>query len=119
MAMVLKPGAPGFKTIAIRPSLCDLEWAKGSVPTPHGDVAVAWAMDTDKLTLDVTVPVGTEADVIVPTSRFEQPVIELDGRRAEASAHVPAGRHSFVVSGKLKAPPPEAKGVSANGKTSQ
>ena len=96
------PGAPGFKTITIRPNLCDLEWARGSVPTPHGDVAVAWAMGHDQLTLDVTVPAGTAADVTVPVSRFEQPVIELDGRRTPASAHVPAGRHRFVVTGKLK-----------------
>ena len=30
------PAEPGFRRIAIRPALCDLTWAKGSVPTPHG-----------------------------------------------------------------------------------
>ncbi len=99
------PAAPGFTTIAIRPCLCDLTWAKGSVPTPLGDVAVAWTLGADSLTLDVTVPAGGEADVIVPTSRFEQASIELDGRPAAVAAHLLAGAHRFVVTGKLNAAP--------------
>jgi len=95
------PSTPGFKTLAIRPCLCDLTWAKGSVPTPHGDVAVAWKMGTNNLTLDVTVPAGTEADVTVPTARFEQATIDLDGRPGAATAHLPAGPHRFVVAGTL------------------
>ena len=97
------PSAPGFKSLAIRPILCDLTWAKGRVPTPHGDVAVAWTLGADALTLDVTVPVGSEADVSMPTSGFEQPTIELDGHPSIPTAHVPAGQHRFVVTGKLKA----------------
>ena len=96
------PTAPGFKTLAIRPSLCDLTRAKGTVPTPHGDVAVAWALGDDKLTLDVTVPAGTEADVTVPTSRFEQALITLAGRKVGTVVHVTAGTHHFEVTGKLK-----------------
>ena len=73
------PTAPGFKTLAIRPTICDLAWAKGSVPTPHGDVAVAWKWNDDKLALDVTLPDGTEADVVLPGK----------------TEHVKAGQHSF------------------------
>ncbi len=60
------PAAPGFKTLAIRPSLCDLRWAKGTVPTPNGDVTVAWKRVDEILQLDVTLPAGTEADIILP-----------------------------------------------------
>ena len=74
---------PGSRRFAVRPTLCDLTWAKGSVPTPHGDVAVSWKLGEDKLQLDVTVPAGTEADVTVPTERFEKATVELDGRKAE------------------------------------
>ena len=45
------PASPGFKTINIRPALCDLAWAKGSVPTPHGDVTVSWALGEERLRL--------------------------------------------------------------------
>ena len=73
------PTAPGFKKIAIRPSVCDLTWAKGVVPTPHGDVTVSWKWANDALQLDTTIPEGTEADVILPN-------------RTE---HIKAGKHSF------------------------
>jgi len=96
------PTSPGFKTMAILPSPCDLTWAKGAVPTPHGDVAVSWVLGDDRLQLDVTVPAGTEADVIVPTSRFEQAAITIDGRKVGPAVHVTAGTHRFEVTGKLK-----------------
>ncbi len=60
------PTAPGFTTFAVCPQVCDLTWAKGVVPTPHGDVAVSWTWSDGTITLDVTVPDGTEADVILP-----------------------------------------------------
>ncbi|MGA2498632.1 MAG: alpha-L-rhamnosidase C-terminal domain-containing protein [Tepidisphaeraceae bacterium] len=104
------PTAPGFKTIAIRPTLCDLTWAKGGVPTPHGDVAVSWALADGKLQFDVTIPAGTEADVTVPTSRFEQPAITMNAARSDPVVHVQPGQYRFEVTGKLKplaAAPPE------------
>ena len=36
------PVAPGFKTVQIRPWLGDLDWAEGSIPTPHGEIQVRW-----------------------------------------------------------------------------
>ncbi len=99
-------GAPGSKTVVIRPALCDLAWAKGSVPTPHGDVAVSWALGEEKLTLDVGIPAGKEAEVTVPTSRFDQPTITLDGRKVEQVVHLSSGTYHFEVIGKLKPLPP-------------
>ena len=63
----VEPTAPGFKTMAVRPHVCDLDWAKGSVPTPNGDVTVSWKWAGDKIMLDVTIPSGSEADVILPS----------------------------------------------------
>jgi len=96
------PAAPGFSQVAIRPSLCDLAWAKGSVPTPHGNVTVSWSLADDKLKLEVNVPAGTEAEVTLPTGRFEQPAITKDGRNSTAVVHAPPGRHRFEVTGKLR-----------------
>jgi len=52
--------------MTIRPRVCDLAWAKGKVPTPHGDVEVAWTWAENKIALNVTVPPGTQADVVLP-----------------------------------------------------
>ena len=103
------PASPGFQTISIRPELCDLQWAQGSVPTPHGDVAVSWALGDDQLQLDVTIPARAEADVTVPVSRFAPAAITLNGRPARPEVHVPAGIWHFKVSGKLKPLPKETE----------
>jgi hypothetical protein len=101
----VRPTSPGFKTLAVRPTLCDLTWAKGIVPTPHGDVAVAWKLGEDRLAIDVNVPAGTEADIDVPTERFETATVQLDGRQAEPKVRVTAGQHHLLVTGRLKSRP--------------
>ena len=95
------PSVPGFKTVSIRPELCDLQWAKGKVPTPQGDVAVSWILGVNKLELDVIVPNGTAGDVTLPMSRFEQPKITMGGKNAGPLVHVSSGRHHFEVTGKI------------------
>ncbi|HWY31739.1 MAG TPA: alpha-L-rhamnosidase C-terminal domain-containing protein, partial [Candidatus Acidoferrum sp.] len=96
------PTSPGFKTIAINPELCDLKWAKGRVPTPHGNVDVSWVLSGNQFTLDVTVPRGTEADVTVPVGHFEHPAILLNGKKASSKIHVSAGTYHFEVTGQFK-----------------
>ena len=36
----LQPSSPGFAAMTIEPHLGDLEWAEGSIATPHGPVWV-------------------------------------------------------------------------------
>jgi len=97
----ITPSSPGFDTIAIRPELCDLKWARGIVPTPHGDVAVAWTLGEDGLKLDVTIPRGTQADVTLPVSRFGQPRSSMNGQNCGPTVHVSSGTSHFEVAGKL------------------
>jgi alpha-L-rhamnosidase len=95
----VSPASPGFRTITIRPQLCDLTWAKGIVPTPHGDVAVDWKLDGNKLSLDVTVPAGSEAEIILPTNRFAQPRVTLNGSPSAAKVRVKEGRSQLELTG--------------------
>jgi hypothetical protein len=60
------PSSPGFKTMTIRPHVCDLTWAKGKVPTPQGEVEVSWTWANTNILLDVTIPDGTQANVVLP-----------------------------------------------------
>jgi alpha-L-rhamnosidase len=82
------PASPGFRTIRIAPHVCDLIWASGKVPTPHGDVKVSWKWAKDRVMLDVTVPVGTEVDVILPAK----------------TEHVLPGQHHFESAYKVGNP---------------
>lgn len=60
----VKPLSPGFRKFEVRPQPCGLDWAKGIVPTPHGDIAVSWTRANGEMKLEVTVPSGCEAEVI-------------------------------------------------------
>jgi hypothetical protein len=96
------PAEPAFNVISIRPQLCDLKWAKGKVPTPYGDVEVSWTMQEEKFSLDVVIPAGSEANVILPVSRFDNPLVTSDGGKIGAQIQVASGRHHFEIAGKLK-----------------
>jgi hypothetical protein len=62
----VKPLKPGFAEFAVEPKPCDLEWARGVVPSPAGDIPVSWEKTGDDFTLAITVPEGTQAKVKLP-----------------------------------------------------
>lgn len=63
----IRPAEAGYKRIRIEPHIGSLTWAEGKLKTPHGEVAVRWERtDNNKTTLNVTVPSGTTAEVILP-----------------------------------------------------
>jgi alpha-L-rhamnosidase len=41
----VRPASPGFKTVYIRPNLGNLDFVKGKVPTPYGDIEVEASKD--------------------------------------------------------------------------
>jgi hypothetical protein len=100
------PAAPGFKNISIRPELCDLQWARGTVPTPLGDVHVEWSRTANGLTLDVEIPAGADAKVAVPVKEFKSFSVQADGKSIPTTGQgappievtVGAGKHHFLVS---------------------
>jgi alpha-L-rhamnosidase len=99
----ISPQTPGFKIISIRPTLGTLKWAKGSIPTPQGPVSVDWKLSEDglQLTLAVTIPPGSSAEVTLPTHRFKNPTATLEGQTTPATGpiQIRAGTHHFKVTG--------------------
>lgn len=53
----VEPLEPGFRMFRVEPHLAGLKWAKGTVPTPHGDIRVS----VEPGSIEITVPPGTEA----------------------------------------------------------
>lgn len=98
----VRPESPGFKTILIRPYPCDLKWAKGSVPTPFGNVLVSWTMSEDKFTMDTQIPNGAEAMIEPPASRFTNPKISVDGKQEVTTIHLAVGSHHVELTGDPK-----------------
>ena len=52
----ITPAEPGYASVRVVPALGDLEWARATVPTPHGPITVEAHAD-GTLTIDSPVPV--------------------------------------------------------------
>jgi len=60
---------PGFKTILINPQLGGgLTWAQGCYNSIQGPIASAWQFTNNTLSLNVTIPANTTAQIDVPTT---------------------------------------------------
>ncbi|MCF7687656.1 MAG: hypothetical protein K9M98_07895 [Cephaloticoccus sp.] len=59
----VRPLTPGFKSVEICPRLGDLHWARGEVPTPHGNIVVDI---TAPLHGTITLPPGITATLNLP-----------------------------------------------------
>jgi alpha-L-rhamnosidase len=62
--------APGYRHFYICPQIpAGMTWANTSRETPYGTVKVNWKTDGAAVSLDVTIPSGSEATVILPGNR--------------------------------------------------
>lgn len=60
----VQPLEPGFKRFKLRPHLEDLDWVRGTVPTPSGNILVECTKDDDgNIHVEFRVPKGTVAVV--------------------------------------------------------
>jgi hypothetical protein len=58
-ALGVRPVSPGFATFTVTPHPGGLQWARGTVPTPHGAIRVQWRLVQGKPVISVTAPEGT------------------------------------------------------------
>ncbi len=78
----VQPATAGYATWTVQPHPGDLTYAQGSVPTPHGGIAVDWAGERGayQFSMQVTAPSGTTGTIAVPTYGATNPVVEVDGK---------------------------------------
>ncbi|WP_423605631.1 family 78 glycoside hydrolase catalytic domain [Sphingomonas sp. MS122] len=63
----LRPGAPGYKTVRVKPAIpARLAAAEAVTETIHGRAASRWRVEQDRLTLTAEVPANTGGEVWVP-----------------------------------------------------
>ncbi|MNJ47866.1 Bacterial alpha-L-rhamnosidase [compost metagenome] len=69
---------PAYKRIVIKPQPGEgLHWADGRLESMYGMIRSAWhKLDDGKLRLDVTVPVNTTAEILLPVASDESQVTE-------------------------------------------
>ena len=58
---------PGYKQIIIDPQVPDgVTWAKTSKETPFGTVVVSWKIENGSMIIDLTIPAGSRAAMVIP-----------------------------------------------------
>ncbi len=69
-AMVLGvcPTADGYRSVRIQPyaDSYGLDWAKGTVPTPAGVIAVSWEKKNGQFIMTVEIPEGVPGEIVLP-----------------------------------------------------
>ena len=67
----VEPADGGYGTFTVTPPSTALRWAKGTVPTPRGPIAVSWARTASPagFSLDLDVPPNAAATVRIPAAR--------------------------------------------------
>jgi alpha-L-rhamnosidase len=61
----------GYRKIRFEPQMVrDLTWTSGSVETQRGMVTSSWSRTPDSVQVEVTVPVGSEAEIVIPKFNF-------------------------------------------------
>ncbi len=73
--------APGYRHISFRPQMVrDLNWASGSIDTPRGVVASSWSRQPGVINLTVDIPVGSDAEVVLPKLGLTEAGVTESGR---------------------------------------
>jgi alpha-L-rhamnosidase len=94
----VSPLKPGFTYALIAPQLCDLTWAEGSAPTPHGAIQVRAERWEGRLAIQVHLPAAISAEVRLPASGGKVTVsgvtAEYHLEDAEVVIQLPPGAHA-------------------------
>jgi alpha-L-rhamnosidase len=78
----IKVKESGFKQILINPHIVgNLTFAKASVKTVRGLVASSWNKKGDQITLNVTIPPNSQAEVDIPKANLHNPFIVKESGR--------------------------------------
>ena len=83
----LAPAEPGYRKLRIAPQPgVGLEHAEARLETPYGLASSAWRIADGRFVLDVTVPTGATAEVVLPFGENEPVVVASGAHRFETAA---------------------------------
>ncbi len=94
--MGISPIEPGYGKFRVAPQPVALKRAAIAVPSVKGMIKSAYVLRDGQFVLDVTVPAGTEAEVVLPEVGLDK--VKLNNETVAGKVHVlAAGEHSFVM----------------------
>jgi len=72
----------GYRRLRVAPQIVeDLHWVSGSIETIKGTISSAWTHSPGVITLDVSIPVNTEAKIIIPKKSNMSEITIKEGDR--------------------------------------
>jgi hypothetical protein len=98
---------PAFQRCRIKPLCSHLTWANGAMPTPHGNIEVAWEKEAGEFRLSADIPNGMPTDIVFPVDAGELAELVHNGKAfssddlgetdGKVSVSVDGGKHQFVL----------------------
>jgi alpha-L-rhamnosidase len=96
--------ANGFEKLRIAPAMVrDLMFAGGSIESIRGRIVSSWARTPESVTLDVEIPCGSAAEIVIPTFNLVHIVLKEGGTTVWAAGK-PAAAAAGVSSIEEKTP---------------
>jgi alpha-L-rhamnosidase len=114
----IRPTQPGWEEFDAHLEPCGLSWLRCTVPTPRGDIALAYHYRTDTahidptghriplgatspvITVNLMVPTGTRAHVRIPLHGLKRPSVTLNGKPIwEEGVPISPGGDKFLCDG--------------------
>lgn len=88
---------PGYRHIRFAPQIVrDLNWASGTLETVRGTVSSSWSRSRDSLRIQVSVPVGSTAEIHIPKLGLNGIRINESGREIWADGKFEPGSPGVV-----------------------
>ncbi len=85
----VRPLTPGFRRALIAPVPAGLTWARGRVPTPHGEIVVDWEQSAGRFALTVSLP--SEVAGLIRLPDFVPQAAQVDVTGAAPAVWADAG----------------------------
>jgi len=93
----LAPATPGYRTIRFAPHPCSgIDDARATVQTPHGPASIEWSVSDEAFTATVTVPFGSRATFVAPTTSNSELAVNGIPADEEPIALAP-GTHTIAL----------------------
>lgn len=96
----VEPTAQGFSKCVIHPHMGDSKWAKGTFPSPRGDIQVEWNNEAGKLALRTELPQGVSAEVILDCDAKKMQTLSYNGEQYEVRSLERSPRRQIMVESK-------------------
>lgn len=102
LVLGVSPLAPGFGRFRVAPQPVDLSWARGTFPTPQGEIEVSWQLSPEGFELSLGVPPGTQAEVVLPVRARAWDRVEVNHRLVDGDGIILSAGFHRISAGYLQ-----------------